>query len=264
MKVASALSDVTFLTGMGYVARQLARAGGRNLVLMPNGCCQVRFSEPPRFGPEVPEFDVSFIGNRLSAQNPLGHFFWTARRRDHFVKLFTRRYGKRFALFGRGWEGNPCWLGPVPYAGQHQAYRRSAVVVGGTPNANHDYYSSDRVFIALASGVPLVDWWVPGLDRILVDGRDCRMAHDIADMVRLCDTLLEMPSGERQRMAAETRARILGAHTQYHRCRQMIDIVKHLRRARQQGSPAALPQLPFLGASAQSVEAPQAVMAWQG
>src|ERR1019366_3547492 len=39
-KKASQLSDVTFSTGMGYLAEQLVRGGSRNVVLMPHGCSQ--------------------------------------------------------------------------------------------------------------------------------------------------------------------------------------------------------------------------------
>ena len=68
--------------------------------------------------------------------------------------------------------------GPVPYASQHRAYRSAAVALGGMPNGYHDYYTSDRVFIAVASGVPLVNHWVNGVDRILEPNRDWWLAHD--------------------------------------------------------------------------------------
>ena len=89
-RIASALSDVTFLTGMGYLARQLARAGSRNLVLMPNGCCQVRFSKSTGTMRHVPEFDLVFIGSRISARNPFGHFYRTSSKRAKFVAALTK------------------------------------------------------------------------------------------------------------------------------------------------------------------------------
>jgi hypothetical protein len=33
------------------------------------------------------------------------------------------------------------------------------------------------VFIAVASGVPFVDYWVPGVERLLEPGRDWWLAH---------------------------------------------------------------------------------------
>jgi hypothetical protein len=176
-RIASALSDVSFLTGMGYLARQLTGWGSRNLVLMPNGCCQVRFSLRESAAASQPEFDLAFVGSRIRSRNPFSHFYWASRRRVEFVEAATKRYGKRFGLFGAGWEGNPSWQGPIAYAAQHDAYRRAAVAVGGVPNASHDYYTSDRVFIAVASGVPFVDYWVPGVERLLEPGRDWWLAH---------------------------------------------------------------------------------------
>lgn len=264
MRVASALSEVTFLTGMGYVAGQLKRAGGSNLVLMPNGCCQARFAAEQQTGTEAPEFDVAFIGNRMTARNPVGHFFRTARRRAEFVKVFTRRYGKRFALFGRGWEENPCWQGAVPYEAQLAAYGQAAVIAGGTPNGEHEYYTSDRLLIALASGVPVVDWAVPGVELLWRDGGGLRLAHSIAEMARLCDRLLELTPGERSKIGMAARQHVLAEHTQYHRCRQMVEIVTRLREARRKGTAAALPALPFLPAEQDLTAAPAAVMAWRG
>src|ERR1017187_2078685 len=112
---ASALSDISFLTGIGYVGRQLIASGSKNLVLMPNGCCQVRFSSrrPGVLAP--PEFDLAFVGSRIRSRNPLSHFYWVSRKRVDFVKAATKRYGKRFGLFGKGWEGNPSWQGPIAY-----------------------------------------------------------------------------------------------------------------------------------------------------
>jgi hypothetical protein len=261
-RVASRLSDISFLTGMGYIAQQLAGWGARNLVLMPHGCCQVRFCAPIREHSAESEFDVSFVGSRIRSMNPFGHFYWTARRRAELVAAFTKRFGKRFGLFGKGWEGNRAWQGTIPFASQLEAYRRSSVVLGGMPGAEYDYYTSDRPFIAAASGVPLVDYWVRGVDRLLEPGRDWWLAHDIKELLRLSDTLLEMPGSDRLLLAGETRKRILAHHTQYHRCLDMIQIVRNLMEARRQGRQAAEPELPFLRQSSLPGAPPAAIVGW--
>jgi hypothetical protein len=264
-RIASKFADVNFLTGMGYLARQLARQGGRNLVLMPNGCCQVRFSAMLDQTTYSPEFDVVFVGTRMFPRNLLGHFFWTAHRRKEFVALVTKRYGCRFGLFGHGWTGNPSWQGPIRYEWQHSAYRRSAVVLGGMPNGYHDYYTSDRVFIAIASGIPFVDHSVVGVDLLLRPGRDWWLAPNIRGMIRWCDHLLSISKEERLRLGACARKHILTFHTQYHRCREMIAIARELRAARLRGKPATRPELSFLrwGTNLSS-EYPSAVANWQG
>jgi hypothetical protein len=262
-RAASALSDISFLTGMGYLSRQLIASGSKNLVLMPNGCCQVRFSSRRPGSLNQPEFDLAFVGSRIRSRNPLSHFYWVSRKRVEFVEAATKRYGRRFGLFGKGWEGNPSWQGPIAYAAQHGAYYRSAVALGGMPNAYHDYYTSDRVFIAAASGVPLVDYWVPGVDRVLEPGRDWWLAHNQKEMFGLCDNLLEMADSDRIRRGQEARERILARHTQYHRCKQMIDIVRSLREARLSGRNAAEPELSFLSNSRAVGSPPNSIVGWE-
>jgi hypothetical protein len=249
---------------MGYVARQLIASGSKNLVLMPNGCCQARFSSPSPCFLNRPEFEVGFVGSRIWSRNPLSHFYWVSRKRVEFVEAATKRYGRRFGLFGKGWEGNPAWQGPIPYAAQHEAYRRCAIALGGMPNAYHDYYTSDRVFIALTSGVPLVDHWVRGVDRILEPGRDWWLAQDQKEMFILCDRLLEAPSNDRVRLGREARERVLAHHTQYHRCKEMIEIVRSLREARLSGRRTAAPELTFLSNSCAAGPAPDSIVGWEG
>lgn len=263
-RTASALSDITFLTGMGYLARQLMVAGSRNLVLMPHGCCQVRFSGPMEQIAEKPQFDVLFVGNRMHSCDPLSHFYWVAKKRVAFVEALSRCYGSRFGLFGRGWEGNTSWQGTTPYLLQQQTYRRSAVVLGGTPNAFYDYYTSDRVFIAAASGVPLVDSHVPGVDRLLEPGRDWWLARNVNEVIRLCDELLGISASVRQSMGASTRERILARHTQYSRCCEMVSIANEVLEAHRHKQHAKMPELHFLSKSAGPAGVGDPVMAWAG
>jgi hypothetical protein len=261
---ASALSDITFLTGMGYLAEQLASSGSQNIVLMPHGCCQVRFSAPPAETTGQPEFDVLFVGNRMQSRDPLSHFYWVARKRNAFVEALTRRYGARFGLFGKGWEDNPSSQGPSPFLHQQRTYQRSAVVLGGTPNAYNDYYTSDRPFIAAASGVPLVDYHVRGVERLLEPGRDWWLGQDLDETMRLCDELLSLSADERHAMATVARERILADHTQYSRCCEMVSIVSDVQTARRRGSSAPRPNLSFLRKDAATTDAAEPVMAWAG
>lgn len=264
-RIASKLADVNFLTSMGHLARQLAHQGAYNLVLMPHGCCQVRFCAMVGQSRYSPDFDVVFVGSNKSSRNPLSRFFWTRQRRREFVAVMTKRYGGRFGLFGRGWTRNPSWQGPIPYERQHSAYRRGAVAVGGISIGYHDYYTSDRPFIAIASGVPFVDYWVAGVHLLLRPERDWWLAPDTQGMIRWCDHLLSLPDEERLRLGACAREHILKSHTQYHRCREMIDIVRDVRTARSRGARAARPQLSFLGQETNPSSAyPAAIVNWLG
>jgi hypothetical protein len=259
-QIASALSDVTFLTGMGYLARKLAQSGSRNLVLMPHGCCQIRFACPVHVD-QRPEFDVIFVGSRYRSRNPAA--FWWARRRTRMVESFTTRYGRRFGLFGHGWDGNPSWQGPLPFDQQQVVCGKSATTLGGTPGGYHDYYLSDRPFIAAASGVPLVDYAVRGVEHILEPGVDWWLAKDIEEMIACCDHLIEMSFSERLALGIRARERTLTKHTQYHRCLEMVEIVHDLRSARLAGRSAKEPKLTFL-AEVKTQETPPSIVGWQG
>jgi hypothetical protein len=263
---ASRLADVNFLTGMGDLARHLERQGARNLVLMPNGCCQVRFSTKLDHGTYAPDFDVVFIGNSATyTKNPLSGFFWSSRSRRKFVAQVTRRYGRKFGLFGWGWTGNPSWQGYIHYDRQHSACHRGAIVLGGIPGAYHDYYTSDRVFTAVASGIPFVDYAVAGVELLLRPGRDWWLATDTKGMIRWCDHLLSLSQEERMRLGADAREHVLRFHTQYQRCREMVEIVREVRAARLRGVRTAEPRLGFLRAADNpSSPQPRAVVAWQG
>jgi hypothetical protein len=261
-KTAARLSEVNFSTSMGYLASQLSASGAKNIVLMPNGVCQVRFSAALNRTDYDPIHDVVFVGNSIGARNPFSDFFWNERRRRDFVKQFSKHFGDRFAVYGRNWSG-PSARGPIPYSEQHQVFRRSRVVAGGFPYAWCDYYTSDRVLIALASGIPFVDFAVPMVDQLFEDGRDWWLACTTEEMIAQCRRLLEKPDKDRPEIAAKTREMILQAHTQYHRCRQMIEIVREVRTARQTGRPAAMPALPFLRGDPLNEQSP-AIVNWLG
>ena len=267
-RVASKLADVSFLTGMGYIARQLRSWGSRNLVLSPNGCCQVWFSSRPSIESTNPDFDVVFVGSRIPPRNLLSElsylYYWGGRQRVELVTACTKRYGRRFGLFGNGWNGNPAWQGEIPFVEQHAAYRRSAVGLGGMPYAYYDYYTSNRVFNAVASGVPFVDYWVPGVDRLLQPGRDWWLGRSQPEMLALCDKLLEMPSSERSSLGEAARTFVLSNHTQYHRCKEMVEIVRSIREARLSGRRAAQPELDFLSSPCVPGPAPDAIVGWEG
>jgi hypothetical protein len=85
-------------------------------------------------------------------------------------------------------------------------------------------------------------------------------------MMRWCDHLLSLSQAERLRLGGCAREYILTFHTQYHRCREMIDIVRDLRAARSRGTTATRPQLSFLRQETinPSLVYPAAVVNWQG
>lgn len=264
-RIASRWADVSFLTSMGRLAQELQRTGSKNLVLMPHGCCQVRFAEPLDPAAYRPDFDVAMIASRMHSRWLIGSASWYGMWRDLLVTKLTRRFGVRFGLFGKGWEGQPAWQGAIPFARQHQAIRRARVQVGGYPGSLNDYYTSDREFIGLDAGIPFVDFWVPGMECFFQQGTEWWLGKTLDQMVDQAAQLLEQPQAELLRFGAAVRQEIQSGHTQYHRCRQMLDIVVRYRDQKQAGRPAEPPALPFLRYPlAAQRRARPAVVNWQG
>lgn len=255
-------ADASFLTGMGYVANTVARRGGRNLVLLPHGSCQLRFPNRPPVDPQ-PEFDVIFVGSQLRPRNPFGHYYWVARRRSQCVAIMTKRFGKRFAVIGKRWDGNPSWQGSCAYHEQQRVFHRSRVVIGGMPNGYHDFYLSDRPFIAVGAGVPFVDFHVRGVEHLLEPNKDWWLADSLESYRAAVELLLERSEDERTRLATAAAEAIRHRHTTLSRCRTIVTIMNDILAARRRGTPCPAPALDYLPAGRRPA-APGMIVNWKG
>lgn len=233
---ASRFSDVSFYTGMGHIAQQAVAAGAKNVLLMPHGCCQVRFGSIDNARIEEPEYDIVFIGSRISSRNPFSPLFRSGRARLNMVTALQQRYGKRFALFGQNWEGFLSWRGSIKFDRQVDTYRKARLIIGGYPNVFADYYTSDRPFIAMTSGIPFLDQRVARIDRFFKDGEHWYLYDDFNSMIRLIDKLLDEDQSILRQQAETTTTLIREKHTQYHRVREMVEIVASLRDGRMKGN----------------------------
>lgn len=235
---ASRAGDLTFLSGMGYVADDLAKKGGRNICFMPHGFCPVRFLPPRDLDlqrNEAADWEVVCVASNYQVKNPFSYLYQHKQARIRQIRLLQRRYGRRFALFGRGWEGVPGWRGPLPYIEQARIYRASRVVVGGHPGGAMDYYLSDREFIAMASGAPFVEFWTPRIETIFKDENHWYLYRDEAEMIRKIDRILEDSAGIFKNTAKSTEVYVRSKHSNYHRLKEMLRIAQELFAARAAG-----------------------------
>ena len=240
---AARYSDLTFTTSMGWISRQWIKQGARNIVLMPNGFCQVRFGKAAPS--KSPEFDIAFVGSLYRSRNPLRRFHPFNRRRKTMVEQLTRRYGKKFGLFGHGWQGNPSWQGPLDYAAQEACYQNARMVFGGSPHNRDPFYHSDRFFIAAVSGSPLVDTFIPGLGHFLLPDTHWHPVSQKSELVPTLDRLLDMDEVQLKSMGQRTREFCLDHHSQYHRVHNMIEIIHTLKEARDAGVLPVMPPLRY-------------------
>lgn len=227
-KEASRMADITFSTQMGKAADKMMRWGARHVVFAPNSMCQVRF-KAHQIIPEQHafDFDVVFVGNhnRPRYPNVINKHWWGGKYRNKLVNTLDRRYGKRFGLFGAGWE-LPSAQGPTAFNELQQTFQRGRILVGGNPYSYSDYYSSNRVFFEVASGIPTVELLTPRFDRVLRPDDHLYFVHDIPQLVKKIDSLLDADPGTLYRKAGDAAKYIEQKHTQYHRMKFKIDTVK--------------------------------------
>jgi hypothetical protein len=238
--------DVVFSTSMGISADALAANTDVPVSLLPHGVCQFRFAEPPPAPDGAREFKVVFVGSNNRPRNFLKTYHWYARRREQLVRRLSDRFGPDFAVFGHGWEGVEGWHGPVAFAEQQSACLRADVVVGGIPFSPARYYTSDRVFIQIASGVPFVDFSVDGLDALLRDGEHWRLAATVDQLLDRCDELLTQSPDERVRFGAHASAYVLAHHSIEARCRSLVTTMQGFRHALLSGVDPPPPDTSFL------------------
>lgn len=231
---ASRACDITFLSGMGYVADDLAKRGGKRIALMPHGFCPVRF--PPVLGSQTTvrsEWDVVCVASNYQVKNPFSYLYRHKLARIREIQGLSRRYGKKFALFGRGWKGFKGWQGPLPFEKQGEIFRASRVVVGGHPGGSMDYYLSDREFIAMASGSPFVEFWTPRIEKLLRAEEHWHLYRSEGEMIQVVDRLLGAGQNSARQQAAETERYIRARHSHYHRLKEMLEISKKYRKAQE-------------------------------
>lgn len=263
LRIAARHADLTFVTQVGGVGRGLVRGGARRVTLMPNGYCQARFDTDLDPAGYSPDFDVVMIGNKIRCLNPSHSMFYACLQRQRQVRALQKRYGRRFGLFGLGWDGWESAQGPIPYHRQVDICRRARVVVGAFPHSGLDYYTSDRDMIALRSGIPFVEYHIPRTDRLFVDGDTWHLFKTLPEMLQIIDRLLALDDGERLAMGTAAAAGMVARHSQYHRMRLMMEIIGQVRRADLEGRPAPLPCFDFFAPGVRlEGEWPYAALGW--
>ena len=218
----SRFSDINFQTMMGHCATYLRNRGLKALVFCPHGFCQKRFLPQSSADLNPIPFDVSFVGSRSISKNPFSIFFKYGHMRQDLVSLLQKEFTSRFGLYGQRWEGYPSWQGPIAYDDQLTAIRKSRLSFGGYPGSMELLYQSDRPWITLLSGVPFIDWDVPGLSWMLQNGDDWYPVSTPSQMIKQIKFLLSQDPKLLQEKAHLAAMRAASRHSHYHRMRFMV------------------------------------------
>jgi hypothetical protein len=190
-------SDVFFTVGLG-AARQLfsrIRAHPR-FHYSPSCVDRERFgAEPPRVDRIGSRYDavmIGTIGTRIRGLYPQpfsGH-------RIRLARGLARQFGDRFATFGAGWPTGTNNRGLIPYASQTSVIHTSRMSMMWDLYPGYTFYFSDRLPIALLSGIPFVTNRRCGLDIVLAGAPGVYLADSIADAIDIAVYLRSLPLEE--------------------------------------------------------------------
>lgn len=192
-------ADLVMLCGLGANARQFEAAGARRIDYLPHNASLAQFGAP--WEPMAKRgYDVIVIGNRIRGRVALQERIPWARmpgvfEREQLVRRLGSAFGARFAVYGTGWDGYIGNRGPIAFARQHEVLRDSWLSVGYDHFPGTPMYFSDRLPIALLSGVAHAVHYHPGYESLFQSGRELVWAHTIDGLVELArDALRRGPS----------------------------------------------------------------------
>jgi hypothetical protein len=187
-------ADLVYLSGTGRLARVFRRAGAARVRYAFDGFDGERFGKP--WSPTAQrEYDVVMIGQRNRGRIP-GSALPGAWRRERLAELLERQYGPRFALYGDGWEGHHSWKGPLAFEDQGEANRSAWVSAMWDHFPAIANYTSNRVPISLASGVPQVTNYRPGYELIYPPGSGLYWGKTVRSVAEMVAVVLAMPRND--------------------------------------------------------------------
>lgn len=175
----------------------------------------------------VPRWDLSNLGTYSADRQPMLDRL--------LIEPARRAPQRRFMVAGAqfpdsiDWPANVARLHHVPPAEHPRFYAESRFTLNVTRADMVDagWSPSVRLFEAAACGTPVIsDTW-QGLDTLFVPGQEILLPQtpdDVLDILQSCD------QPRRRMIAAQSRARVLAAHTARHRA---IELEAHLRGAMQ-------------------------------
>ena len=164
-----------------------------------------RFGEPPVKEAIASKYDAVMIGTIASWKWGI-HRQRYAGQRIRLGRALAKLLGSRFAAFGNGWPANANGQGPIPYNEQVKTIQTSRMSVIWDLYPDYTFYYSDRLPIALASGIPFVTNNRNGLDILLKECPGVYLANSIEDILDIVIYLRSLDLDEIASIGAAGRA----------------------------------------------------------
>lgn len=194
MKAALAECDMAILVGLGYLAEHVRRAGAKRVLFSPHSFDSERSGKPWVPTP-TRRFDAIMIANLTCLKRIPFLFLPGGRNRKVMSRAFHNAFGPRYAVFGagQGWKGEPYCRGPIGFNDQEQTIRSSWLTLNWGQFDEIPMYSSDRLPISLASGVPHITNHQRGYEHLFPGAPGLYFVHSPAEALDVADHLLSQP-----------------------------------------------------------------------
>lgn len=165
--------------------------------------------------------DVVFCGSNY------GETFPGTKEREEAARALMAS-GLDFGIVGKGWSKEFPVVGRCERRQQSSVYRRSKVILSvNNFNAIRRYYSN-RLWVALASGKPVVCHSVPGIEEDLSDEGNCVIYTTADELTTEVGRLLSDPE-RRDRLGFSGRALVFARHTWFQRVLQVTGRVERIQ-----------------------------------
>jgi len=222
MRKLASRCDVTFLQGFGETSDVLKKHGCHNIRYVP------AFADPMRFKKVRNThklYDVVFVGNNIESKNPFRRSMGGTVLRQEIVKEFSDHFNEKFAVFGLGWKGASA-RGKVDYLKQAELYSQSRITIG-VNHINGKYYFSDRLPIAMISGIPIIYSYEQGFEEIFAECDNLLFFKTKQEALELATSLLTEQQQKLDLMGDQLHSFALKHLTNLNAFGFMIDVLKY-------------------------------------
>lgn len=163
-------SDICFLGGTGYLAEMARKVGAAKVRFAPHSYDNQRFGTAWK-PTTTRQFDAVMIANLTCLKRIPWLFMPGGRSRKQTARALYSHLGRRFALYGsgQGWAGEPYCKGRIAYDKQGEVIRDAWMSVNWGQFDEIAMYSSDRLPISLACGVPHITNYQLGYEHVFTN-----------------------------------------------------------------------------------------------
>ena len=224
--------DVVFCQGFGEMTKILMNNGCKDIRYVPGATDEQRFGFMRQKGSKI-IFDVVMIGNYVMSKLPW-RIFPGARWRKELADFFYEKLGPRFAVFGAGWKG-PYSKGPIPFTEQSNVYHSSRIALG-VNNLHARYFFSNRLPIALSSGVPVVHNYESGYEVIFKPIEKHNFFETTSEAWRITKNLLDKDQSELDVIGLGAHRFALDRLTMKKNISYMIDVLRSYKLGQKKGN----------------------------